>query len=275
MVEKMMGAKISRSQVSAYKQHIMHDWLIPRHPYCLMGKNRLLRRRIEGHTGHELWERAVSDFIACYEDFLPLDRFDSQESIRHDWVHYFLVMVCSHIREKNDVEKAGRSKGKGKRADVPEGAEVQSAKRIGVEVAPVENKGFVVRVRGDVTNPLVYHAYTGVEIYDHLSVWLEAEARPTGPSYTISASYRCALPQEEADEIGIPVGHVFQGEVYNQETWNNQITNFRLVAPEAKHLMLEVREWEGEGESPKGVIQMKVESELEEVSARASVNRQG
>ena len=54
-----------RSDISKFEKHVRHEWLIPRHPQCVMGPLRLRTRRIEGRTGFELWEAAISDFIQC------------------------------------------------------------------------------------------------------------------------------------------------------------------------------------------------------------------
>jgi hypothetical protein len=59
----------------------------------------LQTRLIIGRTRFKLWKSAISEFIQCYEEFLPLDRFDDSESIRHDWIHHFIRNLCNRLGE--------------------------------------------------------------------------------------------------------------------------------------------------------------------------------
>jgi hypothetical protein len=240
-----------RSDISKFENHVRHEWLIPRHPQCVMGPLRLRTRRIEGRTGFELWEAAISDFIQCYEEFLPLDRFDDSESIRHDWIHHFIRNLCNRLRETaTGTVKGDKKKGKGGggKRKAEGSSDERPPKRPNIEVADIQNKSFVVRVRGDATSGSLFRSFQGLEEYSQLLKWI-AKAKPKGP-FTLQTVYRCQLSEEAAQDAGVTVGEEFRGGVWNQETWNGEVQNFRAVAPEAATLLLEANLWNGDGEDP-------------------------
>lgn len=246
------GGVPTRAEASKFEGHVRHEWLLPRHPQCIMGPIRLRMRRIGGRTGYELWEAAISDFISCYEEFLPLEQFDDNESIRHDWIHHFIRNLCNRLRETaTGTEKAQKKKKKRKASG---SSEEPPPKRPHIQVADIPNKSFVVRVRGDAVPGSPFHAFQGLEEFSELLKWI-AKAKPKGP-FTLETNYRCQLSEEAAQDAGVTAGEEFVGEVWNQDTWNAEVQNFRAVAPEAGTLLLQANLWTGEDDEdrPENVL---------------------
>jgi hypothetical protein len=216
-----------------------------------MGPLRLRTRRIEGCTGFELWEAALSDFIQCYEEFLPLDQFDDSESIRHNWIHHFIRNICNRVRETATGTVQGdkkKGKGGGGKRKAEGSSDERPPKQPNIEVADIQNKSFVVQVRRDATSGTLFRSFQELEEYSHLLKSI-AKAKPKG-QFSLQTVYRCQLSEEAAQDAGVTVGEVFRGGVWNQETWNGAVQNFRAVAPEAATLLLEATLWNGDGEDP-------------------------
>jgi hypothetical protein len=245
-----------RSNISKFENHVLHEWLIPWHPQCVMGPLRLRTRRIEGCTRFELWEATISDFIQCYEEILSLDRFDDSESIRHDWIHHFIRNLCNHLRETaTRTEKGDKMNGKGGGGKRKAEGSINEChpKRPNIEVADIHNKLFVVQVHGDATSGSLFRIFQGLEKYSQLLKWI-AKAKLKG-RFTLQAIYRCQLSEEAAQEATVMVGKVFRGSVWIQKTWNAEVQNFRAVAPEAATLLHEANLWNGDGEdTPENVL---------------------
>jgi len=49
----------------------------------------------QGGDGPLQWETAVTDFLATFENWLPLVNFDNAEWIRRQWVEMFLKKCAS------------------------------------------------------------------------------------------------------------------------------------------------------------------------------------
>jgi hypothetical protein len=45
----------------------------------------------------------------------------------------------------------------------------------------------------------------------------------------------------QAEDVGITAGQEFDGEIFDQDTWDSEVENFFLVAPKAVVLFVEVR----------------------------------
>jgi hypothetical protein len=184
-------------------------------------------------------------------EFLPLDRFDDSESIRHDWIHHFIRNLCNRLREtatrtvKGDKKKG---KGGGRKCKAEGSSDDHPSKRPNVQVADIQNKSFVVQVRGDATSEFLFRSFHGLEEYFQLLKWM-AKAKLKGPC-TLQTVYRCYLSEEAAQDSRVTVGEEFRGGVWNQETWNGKFQNFRTVAPEAATLLLEVNLWNRDGKDP-------------------------
>ncbi|KAF8248551.1 hypothetical protein K440DRAFT_642204 [Wilcoxina mikolae CBS 423.85] len=203
-----------RSDISKFENHVRHEWLIPRHPQCVMGPLRLRTRLIEGHTGFKPWEAAISDFIQCYEEFLPLSQFDDSESIRHDWIQYFIRNLCNRLRETATVTAKGdnrKGKGGGEKRKEGGSSDERRPKWPNIEVADIQNKSFVVWVCGDATSGSLFRSFQGLEEYSQLLKWI-AKAKPKGP-FTLQTIYRCQLSEEAAQDVGVTVGEEFRDSV--------------------------------------------------------------
>ena len=44
----------------------------------------------------------------------------------------------------------------------------------------------------------------------------------------------------QAEDVGVTAGPEFDGEIFNQDTWDSEVENFFLVAPQAMVLFIEV-----------------------------------
>ena len=45
----------------------------------------------------------------------------------------------------------------------------------------------------------------------------------------------------QAEDVGVTAGQEFDGEIFDQDTWDSEVENFFLVAPKAEVLFIEVR----------------------------------
>ena len=45
----------------------------------------------------------------------------------------------------------------------------------------------------------------------------------------------------QAEDVGVTAGQEFDGDIFDQDTWDSEVENIFLVAPKAKVLFIEVR----------------------------------
>jgi hypothetical protein len=113
-----------------------------------------------------------------------------------------------------------------------------SPKRLKIEVANVQIVSFVVQVYGDATSGSQFRSFQGLEEYSQLLKWI-AKAMPKGP-FTFKTVYHFPLSEEAAQDTGVTVGEEVAGSVWNQDTQNGEVQNFRTVVLEAATPLLEV-----------------------------------
>ena len=222
-----------------FENHIRFDFIISKHPIIVQGPNRLRYIRIDGRCGPEFMEVAVSDFIRTYEQWLPLDEFNNCECTRHMWISAFLIRQAAVIRSMAaGTRREGGGGAKRQRGDKDSDGSVKRAKR-----------DFTVRVRGSVAVQ-AFRLYTGLRDFGDLVKWVDSKAKPKGRRIALLARYKCTLEGEQAEDIGVEAGQMFDGELFDQDSWDSQVENVRLVSPTAMVLIIEVclgREGEAAG----------------------------
>jgi hypothetical protein len=147
----------------------------------------------------ELWEAAILDFIQCYAEFLPLDQFDDSESNRHNWIHHFIRNLSNRLQQPASGTVKGdkkQRKGGGGKRKVEGSSDEHLPKRPNIEVADIQNKWFVVQVRGDATSGSLLRLFQGLEEYSH-HLKLIAKAKPKGP-FTLQTIYQGQMSEEAA-----------------------------------------------------------------------------
>ena len=230
---------VSKKDVMTFENHIRFDFIISKHPIIVQGPNRLRYIRIDGRCGPEFMEVAVSDFIRTYEQWLPLDEFNNCECTRHMWISAFLIRQAAVIRSMAaGTRREGGGGAKRQRGDKDSDGSVKRAKQ-----------DFTVRVRGSVAVQ-AFRLYTGLRDFGDLVKWVDSKAKPKGRRIALLARYKCTLEGEQAEDIGVEAGQMFEGELFDQDSWDSQVENFRLVAPTAMVLLIEVclvREGEAAG----------------------------
>ena len=221
---------VSKRDVIKFENHIRHDFIISKHPVIIQGPNRLKYLRVDGRCGPEFLEVAVSDFIQTYEQWLPLNEFDNCECTRYLWISAFLIKQASAIRSAAaGTLKEGAGKGKRKREGKDSDGSVKRAKRF-----------FTVRVLGSVAVN-AYRCCSGLQNFGALVKWVDSQAKPTGRRIRLHVRYKCTLEGEQAEEIGVVPGQVFEGELFDQDSWDSQVENFCQVTPTSNVLLIEVR----------------------------------
>ena len=113
-----------------------------------------------------------------------------------------------------------------------EGASEGSAKRI--------KRDCIVRKRGSVASQ-AFRLYSSVRKFGDLVKWIAGRAKPTGWWIAHHAPYKCTLEGVQAKDVGFTAGKVFEGEIFDQDTWDSKVENFFLVAPKAVVLFIKVR----------------------------------
>ena len=222
--------EVLKKDVTKFENHVRFDFIVKKHPIIVQGPNRLKRVRIDGRCGPELFEAAVSDFIQTYEGWLPLQNFDNCECTRHLWISSFLIRQASAIRcVAAGMQREGSG---GVKAHREERASEGSVKR--------PKRDCTVRIRGSVAFQ-AFRLYSGLRKFGDLIKWIASRAKPTGRRITLHAQYKCTLEGVQADEIGVTAGQEFDGEIFDQDTWDSEVENFFLVAPKAEVLFIEVR----------------------------------
>jgi len=100
-------------------------FLEKKHQSIIRGQNRLNQVR----DGPLHWETAVTDFVATFENWLPLVNFDIAEWIRWQWVEMFSKKCASEIQEarkkgrcgnRRPATDLGEHEGKKERFNLPE-----------------------------------------------------------------------------------------------------------------------------------------------------------
>ena len=95
-------------------------------------------------------------------------------------------------------------------------------------------------IRGSVASQ-AFRLYSGLWKFGDLIKWIASRAKPTGRRITLHAQYKCTLEGVQAEGVGVMAGQEFDGEIFDQDTWDSEVENFFLVAPKAAVLFIEVR----------------------------------
>jgi hypothetical protein len=221
--------EVLRRDVVKFENHIRFDFIINKHPMIVQGPNRLKYIRKDDRCGPEFLEIAVSDFIRTYEPWLSLDEFNNCECTRYMWISAFLVRQAGAIRSAAaGTRREGGGEGKRQRGDKDTDGPVKRAKQ-----------GFTVRVRGSVAVH-AFRCFSGLENFGDLVEWVDRKAKPTGRRIRLHVRYKCTLQGEQAVDVGVEAGQVFEGELFDQDSWDSQVGNFCLVAPTATVLLIDV-----------------------------------
>ena len=232
--------EVLKKDVTKFENHVRFVFIVKTHPIIVQGPNRLKHVQIDGRCGPELFEAALSDFIRTYEGWLPLQNFDNCECTRHMWIASFLISQASAIRcVAAGMQREGSG---GVMRQREERASEGSVKR------PNQDCQCTVRIQGSVASQ-VFRVYSGLRKFGDLIKWIASRAKPTGRRITLYAQYRCTLEGVQAEDIGVMAGEEFDGEIFDQDTWDSKVENFFLVAPKAAVLFIEVhlvKEAEGE-----------------------------
>ena len=104
-------------------------------------------------------------------------------------------------------------------------------------------------VRGSVAMQS-FRLYTGLRDFGDLVKWVDSKAKPMGRQIALLTLYKCTLEGKQAEDIGVEAGQMFEGELFDQDSWDSQVENFHLVAPTAMVLLIQVclvREGEAAG----------------------------
>ena len=146
------------------------------------------------------------------------------------WISSILIRQASAIR----CVAAGtqREASGGVKRHREEGASEGSSKR--------SKRDCTVRIRGSVASQ-AFRLYSSLRKFGDLVKWIASRAKPTGRRIALHAQYRCTLEGVQAEEVGVTAGQEFDGEIFDQDTWDSEVENFFLVAPKAKVLFIEVR----------------------------------
>ena len=231
----MMGqvsskGKVLKKNVTKFENHVYFDFIIEKYPIIVQGPNGLKCVRIDGRCGPELFKAVVSDFIWTYEGWLPLQNIDNCKCTRHMWISSILIQQASAIRcmaVGTQREGSGRIKRHRK-----ERASEGSVKR--------PKRDCTVRIWGSVASQ-AFRLYSGLRKFGDLIKWIASRAKPTGQRITLHAQYTCTLEGVQAEDVGVMAGQEFDGEIFDQDTWDSEVENFFLVAPKAAVLFIEVR----------------------------------
>ena len=86
-----------------------------------------------------------------------------------------------------------------------------------------------------------FRLYSSLQKFGDLIKWIASRAKPTGRRITLHAQYKCTLVGVQAEDVGVTAGQEFDGEIFDQDTWDSEVENFFLVAPKAAVLFIEVR----------------------------------
>ena len=222
--------EVLKKDVTTFKNHVPFDYIVKKHPIIVQGPNRLKSVRIDGRCGPELFEAAVSDFIRTYKGWLPLKNFDNCEYTRHMWISSFLIRQVSAIRY---VAAGTQREGSGGvKRHHEERALEGSVKR--------PKRDCTVRIWGSVASQ-AFRLYSGLRKFGNLIKWIASRAKPTCCRITLHAQYKCNLEGMQAEDVGVTAGQEFDGEIFEQDTWDSEVENFFLVAPKASIFFIEVR----------------------------------
>jgi hypothetical protein len=250
---------VNRPQVTKFQDFIRYDFIVQKHPHLLQGPQRLRNMRIEGRTGMFFVEEAISDFITQFEDNLPLSEFGGSEHVRATWVSAFLVKQAGAVRlgpvtgrDDSEQQEGGR---KTKKRNTPgDSKDTKVAKRARAtrpEVVDLADDNFMVRVRGSALGGRIDHHFSGLERFADLIKWINSKGNPTGLFFRLEAVYRCTLSAAEAAVSGVDEGEDFRNGIWDQDSWNSELRNFRSVCPSARTLLIEASlEDVGEGDEP-------------------------
>ena len=96
-----------------------------------------------------------------------------------------------------------------------------------------------VRVRGSVAVQ-AFRLCTGLRDFRDLVKLVDSKAKPMRRRIALLARYKCTLDGEQAEDIGVEAGQMFEGELFDQDSWDSQVENIRLVAPTTMVLLIEV-----------------------------------
>ena len=97
-----------------------------------------------------------------------------------------------------------------------------------------------MHIRGNVASQAI-RLYSSLRKFGDQVKWIASRAKPTGRRIALHAQYKCTLEGVQWEDVGVTAGQEFDGEIFNQDTWDSEVENFFLVAPKAVVLFIEVR----------------------------------
>ena len=96
-----------------------------------------------------------------------------------------------------------------------------------------------MRVQGSVAVQ-AFRLYTGLQDFGDLVKCVYSKAKPMGRRIALLARYKCTVEGEQVVDICVEASKMFEGELFDQDFWDAQVENVRLVAPTAMVLLIEV-----------------------------------
>ena len=173
----------------------------------------------------------VTDFLATFENWLPLVILIKAEWIRQQWVEMFLKNCASKIRDgwelgrrgnKRPVTDLGEHAGKQTRSNLPELLNT----RFTVMIHWVSNgKDMVLAPK------LLQASQTDVRHWEELVDFIDKNSGPKEP-YILTSMFKCTLEQDELEEQNMGInkhGQIINAPIYDQILSNCCLSNdFKL-----------------------------------------------